>query len=74
VKVECGCGAWHDLTPTAMIVVINAFQEGELQVVKGKDGIVSSCLFAAFTPDRIQRIEACYPGRKLSIEVSEEKV
>lgn len=71
MKVECGCNEYHDLTPTAMIVVITAFQEGELQVVKGKSGIVSSCLFAAFTPERIRRVEACYPGRKLSIEVSE---
>lgn len=51
MRVRCGgCGGWHALSPTAMAVVIRAFQDGDLQEVT-KDGVVPLCLHDAFTED-----------------------
>lgn len=53
MKVKCdGCGSWHTVSPTAMSVIIYAYQRGELQQVTGK-GVVSLCMGDALTPDAV---------------------
>lgn len=66
--VECGCGNWHDMTPTAMVVVIQAFRDGELHRVSGKPTQVKArCLLQAFTEDNVRRIAAQYPKRTIEV-------
>ena len=55
MKVKCdGCGSFHSVSPTAMAVIIYAFQDGDLQKVTAK-GVESVCLGAVFTPDTLAR-------------------
>lgn len=55
MKVRCdGCGGFHDVSPTAMAVIITAMQEGDLQRVTGK-GVVPLCLGDIFTPDTLAK-------------------
>lgn len=55
MKVKCsGCGSWHTVSPTAMAIIIEAFQLGDLQTV-GKQGVESLCLGDALTPDTLDR-------------------
>ena len=70
MKIECnpGCGQWHDMTPTALMVAISAFQEGELQRVQGHGGIVPLCLLMALTEERVRAMQFRYPGRTIKVE------
>lgn len=53
MKVKCdGCGSWHTVSPTAMSVIIYAFQHGDLQQVT-RTGVVSLCLGDALTPESV---------------------
>jgi hypothetical protein len=55
VKVKCeGCGGFHDVSPTAMAVIISAFQDGDLQEVTG-EGVNPLCLGGAFTPETMEK-------------------
>lgn len=50
MKVLCNyCEKAHELSPTAMLMVIRAMQSGDLQKVTGK-GVESLCLADTFTP------------------------
>ena len=54
LKVSCeGCGGFHDISPTGMAVVIQAFQQGDLQRI-GQDGVTPLCLGGAFTPETLK--------------------
>jgi hypothetical protein len=53
VKVKCeGCLAWHNVSPTAMAIIIYAMQSGDLQRVTRK-GIRNLCLGDALNPDTL---------------------
>lgn len=53
MKLKCdGCGNWHTVSPTAMVMIINAYQRGDLQRVTG-EGVVSLCLGDALNPDTL---------------------
>lgn len=53
MKVLCeGCKSWHTVSPTAMAVIIYAFQRGELQQVTGK-GVLPLCLGDAVTAESV---------------------
>lgn len=50
MKVFCNyCERAHELSPTAMLMVIRALQSGDLQKVTGK-GVENLCLADTFTP------------------------
>jgi hypothetical protein len=66
MKIECTCGQWHAMTPTALVAVVLAFQDGDLQRVKR--GVEPLCILGALTPDRIERMQFRYPGRRLNID------
>lgn len=53
LKIHCeGCGSWHTASPTAMAVIISAFQRGDLQQVTGK-GVEVLCMGDALTPETV---------------------
>lgn len=55
MKLKCeGCGGFHVVSPTAMLIIIDAFQLGELQRVTGQ-GIVSLCVGNALTPETVTK-------------------
>lgn len=54
--VKCdGCEHFHTISPTAMAVIIRAFQDGDLQTVT-KSGIEPKCLRDSFSEDRLSAI------------------
>lgn len=67
MTIECVCGNWHALTPTALAVVIKAYQEGDMQTV-ATDGVQSVCMENAFSNDRIAETQKRYPGRAITFE------
>jgi hypothetical protein len=48
--VECvGCGEFHELTPADMILIITAYQAGEVNIIGGTPVQVTSlCMMTAF--------------------------
>lgn len=68
MKIECPCGKYHDMTPTALMVVIQAFQEGDLQKIEGRKGIMALCMLQALTEERVTAMQFRYPGRRISVE------
>lgn len=56
---------WHHLSPTAMAIVIEALQEGEL--IGSKSGKVQ-CISYAFTPDRVRKFYRLYKGNIITFE------
>jgi hypothetical protein len=62
--VGCVCGEFHDLTSAGMVLVITAFQDGELQGV-GTEGVRPRCMMTAFTPENIAAISKKYKGRQV---------
>lgn len=55
MRVKCaGCGSFHVVSPTAMVIIIAAFQEGELQQMTGK-GVEPLCLGDALTGPAIAK-------------------
>ena len=63
--IECA-GAYHNMTPTEMILVIHSFQTGELLKIGGTPAQVHPrCLEEAFTPENIAYIKRQYPRRDI---------
>lgn len=62
MTIECECGNFHGLTPTAMALLIKAYQEGDMQTV-GPGGVRGLCMADAFTDERVNDIGKRYPGR-----------
>ena len=64
--IECVCGEFHDLAPAGMILIIQAFQAGELAIVSGPPTHIDTvCIMSAFTPANIAVIQKKYPKRQL---------
>src|SRR5262245_558406 len=70
VTLECSCGDWHELTPTAMAVVILAFQNGDIQEVR-KNGVQPICMAGAFSPENVNLIQTRYQGRTITFNRQE---
>lgn len=49
MEIPCSSGHWHDLTPTAMAVVIQAFQDGDMQTIGKGGNLTPLCLLDAFS-------------------------
>lgn len=64
MKIECVCGEWHDLSPTAMVVALRAYMEGEMQTVKRTVNPV--CILQAFTKDRVSDVASKYKGNAIT--------
>lgn len=67
MKIQCTCGNWHELSPTALVVVIRAFIDGDLQTVSGALGIAPICITEAFTPTRVAAIKDTYKGNSIRV-------
>lgn len=65
MKIECACGKWHELSPTALVLVVRAFIEGDLQTVS--PFIDPLCLMDAFTPERVLDIRTRYKGNSITV-------
>lgn len=70
MKVKCdGCGSFHTVSPTAMAVIIRAFQRGDLQRVTTQ-GVDTLCLGDAFDDETMGRLRmdaktvVTFDGRK----------
>ena len=61
MRVRCTCGDFHDVSITALALIVDAFQQGDMQII-GKGGITPVCLEGAFTNERIARFVNRYPG------------
>ena len=64
MRIRCTCGNWHDLSITALALVVAAFQDGDVQTI-GHEGIQPKCLEAAFANDRVARFTTLYPGNAI---------
>jgi hypothetical protein len=61
VKVECVCGKWHDVSPTALAVIVSAFMDGDMHTITS-NGLAPICLSEAFNNDeRVNRFLRRYP-------------
>lgn len=70
MKVLCACDQeWHEMTPTMLAMVVDAFQQGELQIVGY--GISPLCLKKAFTEERTEEFVRKYPGRTVTPDYEE---
>lgn len=78
VKIYCAnSNEWHDLSPTAMAIIIEAFQEGDLQRVNTIPGVTGrmatitvtpSCLLEALSDERLEKFRTRYPGNIVRAE------
>jgi hypothetical protein len=61
MKVKCPCGTWHDMIALDLMIVLEGYQDGDLQTVNTKDGVHSSqCFRTAFTRERVGRVGRVY--------------
>lgn len=59
--VECAaCGNFHDFKYAGMLLIIEAFQAGDMGVMTSR-GIVSACLLTAFTEERMASVSRRFP-------------
>lgn len=68
--IACPCGNLHELSPTAMAVVIRAFIEGELHIVGSGGQLKPKCIAEAF---QLPRLMKEYDGRYISMKTREAK-
>lgn len=53
VKIKCdGCGRFHEASPTAMVIIIDAYQRGDLQRMTAK-GVIPLCIGDALQAEAI---------------------
>lgn len=71
MKLSCPCGQWHDLSPTMLLMVVDAFVHGDLQSVSGKYGITVACVEDAFTDERVAEFHRKYPGNNVKAKTGE---
>lgn len=67
MRVLCACGDWHEASPTALALIVQAYQDGDMQRVKGKEGVYSRCMEEAFTEARVAVISRRYPGNTIML-------
>lgn len=67
MKIQCACGSWHELSPTALVLVVRAFIDGDLQTVS--PGLIAPiCIKEAFTKARVADIQDKYKGNSIRIQ------
>jgi hypothetical protein len=67
MQLECVCGTFHDLSETAMILVITAYQNGKMTSMRN-GRLRVRCMLTAFTDEAIRDIKKKYPKRLLVAE------
>jgi len=69
MKLLCVCKKWHDVSPTAMAVVIEAFIDGDLQTVDmpKEGGIKAICMLNAFTEERMVEFRRRYQKNAMKV-------
>ena len=73
MKVRCECGGFHEISTTALALIISAFRDGDLQRI-GPNGIEPLCFEVAFTDARIARFVKQYPGTIVRFSKAGQKV
>jgi hypothetical protein len=71
MKIECTCGQWHDLSQTAIVVVVDAYQAGDLTRIAHPWPleVTSDCMLKAFDDaERINKIKQRYRGNQILID------
>lgn len=64
MRIRCG-DHWHHLSPTAMAIVIEGFQEGDLISTRTH---APRCLRYAFTEERVKQFQRTYKGNNISFD------
>lgn len=68
MKLQCPCGKWHDMSPTALAIVVSAFARGDMQRVTDK-GIRVFCFRSAFTSITAKHMaRSIKPNQTISID------
>ena len=72
LKVLCErCEKAHELSPTAMLMVIRALQLGDLQKVTGK-GVENLCLADTFTPSTMEEWQPRFDSKTV-VQIDERR-
>lgn len=72
MKVRCAFDdQWHNLSPTALAIVVEAFQEGELQRIHKPFTISTVCILEALTEERLEAFGRRYPGHTITATTEE---
>lgn len=67
MHLECQCGKWHYASETALVLIILAYQDGELHRMT-RDGLTPLCMGEAFTAVRINQIRARYKSNAINFD------
>lgn len=67
MDIECVCGTFHDLSQTATILVVLAYQNGDL-LQFNKGAIEAVCMLQAFTEENLDMVKKRYPRRAVTWE------
>lgn len=67
MKIACIEGHWHEVTPTALAIILAAYLDGDLQTVS-KDGVTSLCFATAFDRERVAAFQQKWPGHVISFD------
>jgi len=66
--VQCkGCEKYHRLSPIALGIIVDAFQQGDLQLMT-HGGIEPLCLAGSFTDDRVAAFRKSNPRNDITID------
>lgn len=61
MRIKCG-DHWHQASPTALAIIIEAFQDGDLTFTKSS---MPRCVRFAFTAERLTRFKRLYKGNDI---------
>jgi hypothetical protein len=67
MQITCVEGHWHEVSPTGLAVIVQAFMDGDMQQV-GRKGIFPLCLKKAFTDSRVRDFMQRYAGNAITID------
>ena len=70
MKIECK-NHWHDVSPTGVALIVQAFQDGDLQqVTHTNHGLTIEwiCLVEAFRSERVNDFLSRYHGHTISVD------
>jgi len=70
VKIEC-LNHWHDVSPTGLAVIVQAFQDGDLhRTVHTTHGMMVEpiCVLEAFGKERVEDFLIRYHGHTISVD------
>lgn len=73
MRVRCGGQSsgpeahWHEVTPTGLVLILDAVREGDLLRVTS-DGVSVDCYRLAFTVERVASTVVRYPSRRIGFD------